>query len=260
MKITTILFLLATIISCQTKRNDKTKITVAKVNSIKANSPFLTKRTDINFLLENLPSIDFPYSSKSIISKVKYYDTIGGFFIDTTFTKIGIQKLSTYIDIENSIQIYEGDTLSIDFFTQKTNTVIKDDITFAYKNNNDFNYNIDSQILFPFFKKELEKVNLIGSYSQYFGENDIAGVFFILTSFNKAGKQIDYLIIFNRFSWENGLEIDFEIKKDFSIQLDRKEIEYFDGDLEKELDPPRVKRKLENYILNDNGIFEKVIK
>lgn len=214
----------------------------------------------IDSILTKLSSINLPYSSKNITGKVKYYDSIGGFFVDTTFSKMGIQKLFTYADIKNPIQVFNSDTLSFDFLNRKSNTTIEDDLKFTYQNNDDYNYNIDSQILFPIFKKELEKFNLIGSYSQYFGENDIAGVFFILTSFDKTGKQIDYLIVFNRFTWENGLEIDFDIKKDFSIQLERKEIEYFDGDLENELDPPRETNRLENYILNNVGVFEMVKK
>ncbi len=262
MRLIIIICLFITVLGCQTKKQNKAQVTLSKVDfvKVKGKNQLKNKMFNADSLLCNLQTINLPYSSKDIVSKVKYYDSFGGYFIDTTFSKIDVHKSFIYADIKKPIQIFNGDTLRMDFLNQKSNTVVKDDVIFAYQNNNDYNYNIKSQILFPVFKKELEKINLIGSYSQYFGENGIPGVFFILTSFDKTGKQIDYLIVFNRFAWENGLEIDFKIRKNLIIQLDRKEIEYFDEDLENELNQPQMTNKLENYIITEKGIFERMEK
>ncbi len=252
MRLIIILFLVVITVSCQTKKHNKDEVVQVNINNHSVG-----KKIAIDSILAKLPSIDLPYSSEDIIPKVKYYDSIGGYFVDTINFKISAHKLYSYADIKKSPFFFDKDALKRCFLNNKSNIVSKNNLIFAYQNDNDYNYNIAPKVLFPVFKKELQDVNLIGSYSQYFGENDIPGVFFILSSFNKNGKQIDYLIVFNRFIWENGLEIDFQIKEGVGIQVYRKEIEYYDGDLENELDPPRITSKLEYYSLTKKGLFEK---
>ena len=258
-KVLSIILLLTLLFGCNNRKKIEKVELSQKSNTLKIKDSAKIELS-INSILKKLDSIELPFSSKEISSKVKYYENFGGFFIDTLFTQIGLSKLLDQVDNKNPKLGIVSEIYDINFEYHKSHITRNDDIIYAYGNYNDYNYNISSQILFPVFKKELEKVNLIGSYSQFFGENGIPGVFFTLTSFDKTGNQIDYLIIFNRFTWENGLEIDFEMKKDYSIQLVRKEIKYFDGDLENELNPPKVTVKLENYILNEEGLFEKVEK
>ncbi|WP_231891966.1 hypothetical protein, partial [Tenacibaculum ovolyticum] len=63
--------------------------------------------------------MNLPESSKYIESKVKYYENIGGFFLDTTFTKVSISKLFSYVDNKKPILIVNKDILNISFNKQK---------------------------------------------------------------------------------------------------------------------------------------------
>ena len=245
------------IFSCKTK--ELKKITFKKVQSNKKKEAFVNEKLyNIDSVLSKITLMNLPESSKYIESKVKYYDNIGGFFLDTTFTKVSISKLFSYVDNKKPILIVNKDILNISFNKQKSNIIDDDGIIFAYGNNEDYNYNIKSQIVFPVFKTEFKDFNLIGSYSQYFGENDIPGVFFILTSFDKKGSQLDYLIVFNRFSWESTIKKDFTIKKGTNVTTTKKVIDYFDDDLENEREKPLIIKKVENYIITEKGVFEKV--
>ncbi len=254
MRIISILLLCAITFSCKTKEAKRTISTKTYANKTK--EVFVQEKLyHIDSILKKLTSINLPYSSKHILSKVKYYDSIGGFFIDTTFTKISVSKLFSYVDNKKPMLIVNKDVLNVNINKQKSNIIDVDGTIFAYGNKDDYNYNIASQIVFPVFKKEFKDFNLIGSYSQYFGENGIPGVFFILTSFDKRGNQLDYLIVFNRFSWETVLEKDFNIEKNFNIKITKKVIDYFDGDLERERETPLITKRTENYILNERGMF-----
>lgn len=255
---TTLLLLCVITFSCKTKEVDKIISNEAYVNEVK--KVFVKERPhNIDSILTKLTSINLPYSSNRIISKVKYYDNVGGFLVDTTFTGIGISTLFTYLlDSEKPLLGLNKKVLEVNINEQKSNIIEEDGVKFAYNNNEDYNYNVKSQILFPVFKKELENFILIGSYSQYLGENDIPGVFFTLTSFDKKGNQLDYLIVFNRFSWETLLEKDFTIKENIGVTITKKVIEYFDEDLENERETPIITKKTQYYVLNEKGIFQKI--
>ncbi|MBO0591716.1 hypothetical protein I2486_09885 [Cellulophaga sp. E16_2] len=123
-----------------------------------------------------------------------------------------------------------------------------------------FFYNIKEKGFYPIFKYSHDAFTTVGSLVKYFGGNDIPGVFFILTNFNKNKEQIDYLIVYNRFLWEINYEYNFLIDENFKIHIDKKEEFYYDeerGDFINDDEEPEVKKHQETYIINNKGIFVK---
>ncbi|AXT50608.1 hypothetical protein D1818_07085 [Aquimarina sp. BL5] len=129
------------------------------------------------------------------------------------------------------------------------------------KKTDDFFYNVTGKEFFPVFKKTNNNYTTVGSLVRYYGENDIQGVFFILSNFNKKGKQIDYLIIYNRFLWEVNYEYNFTIDENFKITIDKKEENFWDeekDDFIKEGEKPETKQYKESYLVNAKGLFVNV--
>ncbi len=139
-----------------------------------------------------------------------------------------INKLASYDDYKLNVEDYvlkndEG------FFLVKeklnNNTCLNNFFKNIHTNHsNDFFYNIDDKKMYPLFKKKLEDNIVVGSFVEYYGENDIPGVLLQLNLFDNKGKQIDYLIVFNRFNFEIYFEYEFKIIDDFKkIEIDKKE-------------------------------------
>ncbi len=118
----------------------------------------------------------------------------------------------------------------------------------------DFFYDINHKIYYPFFKKNYkENFIVIGSFVQFYGENDIPGVFFQLNVLDKKGEQIDYLIVYSRFAFEISYQYDFSIKNEI-IGI-KKHIEEYDIEEDKITEII----DLENYYeLDKKGVFQKL--
>ncbi len=83
-------------------------------------------------------------------------------------------------------------------------------------NETNFFYRITKKRLYPQYKILKGHYILIGSIVQYYGENDIPGVAFQLNIFDKDGTQIDYLIVYNRFSYELVFKYYYKFNDDIS--------------------------------------------
>lgn len=171
---------------------------------------------------------------------------------------------------------------SEDFFEAKLNTYIAEDDEGYYVNKKLIGKNLDAQTVltetktehdydnwlykvskkeyFPLYKVSKGDVILIGSFVEYAGENDIPGVFFQLHSFDMKGNQKDYLIVFNRFSFELVLKSGFQSNNNFSeITVNSVEEDWlnFDenGEMIGERETPLIARSSKLYILTENGLF-----
>lgn len=129
----------------------------------------------------------------------------------------------------------------------------------SIKRDDNFFYKVEEKEFYPIFKHLRSDYIIIGSLVEYYGENDIKGILFALSSFDKQGLQKDYLIIFNRFLWEVNIETNFIIDKDFQIKIDYLEENYYDsekGEFIAENEQPEIKKYSETYFINDNGVFQ----
>ena len=121
-----------------------------------------------------------------------------------------------------------------------------------------FFYNITEKEFYPIFKYSHGAFTTVGSLVKYFGENDITGVFFILTNFNKNKEQIDYLIVYNRFLWEINYEYNFIIDEEFNIELNEIEENFYDEEKDGFIydnDEPKVIKRKERFAINREGYF-----
>ncbi|MFL0222482.1 hypothetical protein, partial [Tenacibaculum maritimum] len=116
----------------------------------------------------------------------------------------------------------------------------------------------DNRQFFPVYRINKEDYIIVGVLTFFYGENDIPGIQFELHSFNKKGEQLDYLLVYCRFTFEISYKNNFTIDKDFNIRINKEMIDYFDGDLDNERKTPLITKRVENYILNDRGLFEEV--
>ncbi len=122
-------------------------------------------------------------------------------------------------------------------------------------NSNDF-YGY-KRSFYPIYKTIKNNITIVGCLTLFY-ETDIPGILFELHSFDDKGKQLDYIIVYCRFTFEISYEYDFIMDENFNIKVQKKVIDYFDGDLDKEKEQPLIKHWKEQYILNDKGSFEKL--
>lgn len=207
------------------------------------------KRNESNFRVK---------SNNQITKKVEQNSTIS---FDSIFKNINKIKLPISSDLVlDKIFEEEGEykfknkltnnkDYPKDFFSK--NCSIKRDDNFFYK--------VKEKEFYPIFKHLRNDYIIVGSLVKYYGENDIKGILFALSSFDQNGLQKDYLIVFNRFLWEVNIETNFIIDKGFKIQIDYLEENYYDsekGDFIAENEQPEIKKYLETYFINDNGVFQ----
>ncbi|WP_024480254.1 hypothetical protein [Cellulophaga baltica] len=124
-----------------------------------------------------------------------------------------------------------------------------------------FFYNIPEKEFYPIFKYSHGAFTTVGSLVKYFGENDIPGVFFILTNFNKNREQIDYLIVYIRFLWEINYEYNFIIDEEFNIELNEIEENFYDEEKDgfiDDNDEPKVIKRKERFAINKEGYFNMI--
>lgn len=181
--------------------------------------------------------------------------------VDSIFNNLEELKLPTSSDFVSGLLNENEGFYEIKDVVMKNNIKFPKDLFTEVKSKkeaNDFFYNITEKEFFPIFKKVNTNYTTIGSLVQYYGENDIKGVFVILSNFDTKGKQIDYLIIYNRFLWEVNYEYDFYIDSNFQIIIDKKEENFWDdkrNDFINEDEIPETKIFKEKYLINDNGLF-----
>jgi hypothetical protein len=238
------------IVSCQTKKNkkdlfkQKTLITEDSIKVLKQEEYLKVKdsvkknpiQTTNNLRLElfkNIPSKNLPTTSKKV-------DTL--YFYDE----------GQYI-IKRAIKGQKIDSTLFDLKKERKGVDDASNESFYH-----FYFDYERQF-YPIYKIEKSDFIIIGCFT-FFYESDFPGVQFEFHSFNKEGEQLDYLIAYCRFTFEVNYENNFSIDKDLNIRINKRMTEFFDGDLDNELETPRVTKRLENYILNEDGLFEKVEK
>jgi len=180
-----------------------------------------------------------------------------------------IESIPNYskIKLEKSIRNYTKEDDS-GYFIKKDSLNIYDKCVHSFFNSNktehdngNFFYNITEKKYYPFFKQVKDDYITIGSFVQYYGENDIPGVSFQLNIFNHDGEQIDYLIVYNRFSFELVLKYDFIFNDKLSeIIIDKIEENWLfldeEGEIIGERDTPKVKKEKETYKISSSGFIK----
>ncbi|MDO6760670.1 hypothetical protein Q4566_10705 [Tamlana sp. 2_MG-2023] len=186
--------------------------------------------------------------------------------IETNEFQKCIRQLTFYDDYEIDIHgsVRENDE---GFFLNKKKIKKTDSCIFDYLNSthtnhsDDFFYNIDSKKYYPVFKKKLENRVVVGSFVEYYGENDIPGVLLQLNLFDLDGNQVDYLIVFNRFSFEISIQYDFMINEAFSeIEISKIEEDWILFDDEGEMierKEPLISKEKEVVRITKNGFVKK---
>lgn len=184
----------------------------------------------LNTLIKNLPDYNHSFSSENLTNYV--IDNDEGYFINQeVFTNKAILKQSILNKTKGQHSI------------------------------KDTNYNISDKKYFPLYKLQKDSFVIIGSFVQYYGENDIPGVFFQLHTLDYSGNQIDYLIAYNRFSFELALKTNFKTNNTFSeFILESTEENWLildeNGEFVGERKSPILKNTIQKFILEEMGNFE----
>ena len=198
--------------------------------------------------LKNTVSNEKPTNFLSCISNITPYSKVN---LDLCIRGMIKENDTGYFIKNDSVKIY--DSCVNNYFNE--NKTLHDVDNFFYKLNN--------KKIYPFFREIKDDFVIIGSFIQFYGENDIPGVFFQLNLFNTKGEQIDYLVIYNRFSPELVFKYDFKINHDLSkIKIEKIEEDWLlfdeDGELIEERIKPKIKKQTEKItVLNTGFSFEK---
>lgn len=173
-----------------------------------------------------------------------------------------IKRIDPYKALNFEMLIKENET---GFFVIKDSIENKYNCSISYFNNikkrhntDNFFYKISKKEFYPKFKILKDNSIIIGNLVQFYGENDIPGVFFQLNMFDKEGKQIDYLIIYNRFSYELVFKYDYQFNNDISeITINQIEEDWLlmnsTGDIIGERKRPILKNTKETYKITTRG-------
>lgn len=198
-------------------------------------------------IIKQLKKIEFPFDTKDIDNLIINNDD--GYYLDIIITKNNIDNYYAFVENNKQKAIINKKIISV--FDGIADVKIKNSI---YQNSN-------YKTLFPFWYYKKNDYLLIGSFIQYFGENDIPGTSFVLTSFDREGKMIDNLMIYNRFNWELSLKSNFKIFDKFNkIVIKNIEEDWLlfndSGDIVGERTTPEVKEVEKVFMLNKKGFFE----
>lgn len=229
------IFICLLVLSCLSRSSKSKKIIPSKANKIKESENVLFSDSLTSYKLEFLNKVPIrilPLTSKSLDTLFEY--------------KEGIYT------IDDKVKKGEIDSIFFNIRKQRKNIVENT------KNESFYHFYYDyEREYYPIYKINKGNYIVVGTLT-FFYNSDIPGVQFELHSFNKDGKHLDYLITYCRFDFEVSYENEFHIDDNFNIKIFKKMIEYFDKDLDDELEEPKVTKRLANYIINEKGIFEKV--
>lgn len=230
MKLFSTIIIFSLLIGCNSNRIKKPSLLGSQNDK-----EYIEFKQNQNFdsIIEALPNFVLPMSSDSISKLVQRNQ--GHYEIDSSF----LNKNITY---ENNDNLFNN-----------TTTVMKDDEFFFYE--------INDKVFYPLYKWKKGNHYIIGSLVKFYGENDIPGASFLISIFDKNGNQIDYLIAFNRFSWEINYEFDFTIDSLFIVKINKLIENYYDDekdDFIEEGEKPETIRKTVHYNINDRGNFFKI--
>lgn len=200
---------------------------------------------------------------------------------NTTVERKNLKQQKSFINCVNAISSFEDVKLNLSKLTLKNDEGFYVDekkinnynCLKSYLNNNKTNDKTDNNHYlyflkekqkkhFPLFKKIKNGYVLIGSLVEYYGENDIPGVLFQFTLFDKVGSQIDYLIAYNRFSWELYLERNFMFNSNqFEIEVTDIEEDWVllneQGDIVGDRKKPIITKNKFTYSISKDGFLEK---
>ncbi len=192
------------------------------------------KQSNLTQLIKELKAFPIPLKSKQVIVPLVEKDEYLFFSI---------------VDSLNKFKIYSPNLLFNDTHTGHS------------PENYNYDYPAMAQKIYPLYKKTHPNYYTVGSLMEYTGDNDIMGASFRLTNFDHTGKQLDYLIVYDRFLFEILYETDCTIDQDFNIFLTTVETHYFDenGPIEEGETPEQFTRK-EHFVINELGHFELVSK
>jgi len=245
-----ILLIFISLASCNIKTKDKAKLIISKKNSEQKNDTLKKRNTikDSTFLstIKLLKKLELPLNIEKINPFIIQNDE--GYFIDTIITK---NKIDDYYSmVKNNKLTALIRKKRINFFDDIASIKLKNEV---YKN-------LNQKTIFPVWYYKKNMYIIVGSFIQFFGENDIPGVSFILTSFDTNGNMKDNITICNRFNWELLLKTDFKTISDFSkIEIVNIEEDWLlidnSGEIIGERKKPKVKKEKKIYKLNEKGIF-----
>ncbi|GEM_PF-2186604 len=245
-----LLILVTLLISCNFQSQEKDSINQPSDSSANRAKFYNTKeqldKKKFHLLLGELDAMKLPLINNEINEYVKLIE--GEYYIDTIITK---EKTSNYFEL------FDNEESNAIVNNTKYNNLFNNTTSIT----DNFLYKIRKKTYFPLASFKFNNYTLIGSFVQFFGENDIPGVFYIITSFNKDGRQIDYLILYCRFNFETMIIYNFKCDRKFS-NIVVEDIEedwtlYNDlGDIIGEKEIPELIEHSKLYEVDNNGFFK----